>query len=274
MSSYIKIDRKILDWEWYSNINTSRLFLHMLLRANWKDGRFEGKEINRGSFVSSYSKLSNECGLTVNEIRTAIKHLTLTGEITVRAHAKYSVFTINNYDEYQSINTQEHSQSTSNAHSINKRLTTIEEKKEEKEGKKKELNVFFEQIWNIYPSKKGKGQVSDSKKKELYSIGLEELTRAVERYKAELEKDCGWRKPQNGSTFFNSGYIDYLDRNYEKSKREVEPVKEVDTGDRFSGLEYQMRSELEKQGVIDGQMLFLGSATDEQVKYLQDCGVL
>ena len=30
----------------------------------------------------------------------------------------------------------------------------------------------------------------------------------------ELDKDSDWRKPQNGSTFFTSGYIDYLDENY------------------------------------------------------------
>jgi hypothetical protein len=31
----------------------------------------------------------------------------------------------------------------------------------------------------------------------------------------ELKKDASWRKPQNGSTFFNSGYVDYLDANFE-----------------------------------------------------------
>lgn len=75
------------------------------------------------------------------------------------------------------------------------------------------INDFFESIWKLYPSKKGKGQISDSKKKVLYNIGYEELSRAIERYKAGLARD-EWRKPQNGSTFFNSGYIDYLDANY------------------------------------------------------------
>ncbi len=75
------------------------------------------------------------------------------------------------------------------------------------------INEFFESIWKLYPSKKGKGQVSDSKKKTLYDIGYDELSRAIERYKAGLARD-EWRKPQNGSTFFNSGYIDYLDANY------------------------------------------------------------
>lgn len=72
---------------------------------------------------------------------------------------------------------------------------------------------LFEKVWKLYPNKKGKGQVSKSKKKELNTIGYEQLERCIKRYVAELKKD-DWRKPQNGSTFFNSGYIDYLDENY------------------------------------------------------------
>lgn len=80
---------------------------------------------------------------------------------------------------------------------------------------KKEINDLFEQLWKLYPCKKGKGQVSDSKKKKLYEIGYEEMERAITRYKDDLSKET-WRKPQNGSTFFNTGYIDYLDGNYEQ----------------------------------------------------------
>lgn len=88
------------------------------------------------------------------------------------------------------------------------------------------INDFFESIWKLYPSKKGKGQISDSKKKVLYNIGYEELSRAIERYKAGLARD-EWRKPQNGSTFFNSGYIDYLDANYSEPEQQ-----EPEEGDR------------------------------------------
>ena len=87
---------------------------------------------------------------------------------------------------------------------------------------KKDISEFFEKIWLLYPNKKGKGQVSDSKKKTLYNIGLEEMTRAIERYKRDLSKE-DWRKPQNGSTFFNSGYVDYLDANY--SELIVKPTR-------------------------------------------------
>lgn len=73
--------------------------------------------------------------------------------------------------------------------------------------------ALFDRLWKMYPVKKGKGQVSDAKKMKLLEIGFDEMSRAITRYLEGLEKDS-WRKPQNGSTFFNSGYVDYLDCNY------------------------------------------------------------
>lgn len=221
MGNYIKIDRKILEWEWYSNINTCRLFVHMLLKANWKDGKFEGKVIPRGSFISSYPTLERETQLTNREIRTAIEHLKTTGELTVEKTNRYSIFTINNYNLYQVSDSQE----TVKRQSNDSLTSAIEEKKEIKERKnnineqenlaqsqaKKKIDDFFETVWKLYPKKRGKGQISDSKKKRLYEVGIDELSRAIERYKAECD-DIQFM--QYGSTFFNSGYIDYLDANY------------------------------------------------------------
>lgn len=154
MGSYIKIDRKIIDWEWYGDINTCRLFFHMLLKANWRDAKFQGEDVPRGSFISSVRKLSEETGLTEREVRTAISHLKTTHEVTGKSHTKYTVFTIKNYCLYQSGDTQNDRQTTderqtndmltTNKRQTNdKRTTTIEEiknlkKEEEKEGKKKD----------------------------------------------------------------------------------------------------------------------------------------
>lgn len=73
---------------------------------------------------------------------------------------------------------------------------------------------FFERAWQYYPNKRGKGQVSEKSKERLMSYGWDNVKRAIDRYLEDLKKD-EWRKAQNGSTFFNSGYIDYLDENYE-----------------------------------------------------------
>ena len=138
---YIKLNRKIMEWEWYGNINTCRLFIHMLLRANWKDRRFEGKVIPRGSFVSSLPKLAEETALTIREVRTAISHLKSTGEVTCKTYPKYTVFTVKNYCEYQQSDMQNDSQTTDNRHSNDILTTTIEEKKEGKNNKKEDTNV-------------------------------------------------------------------------------------------------------------------------------------
>ena len=145
MSGYIKIDRKITEWEWYKNLNTKVVFFHCLLKANWKEGKFEGKIIKRGSFVTSIKKLSLELCLTEDEVRTAIKHLISTGEITKQTTNKYSVITVSIYELYQDIPEQIPSNSQTdakqipnNSHSIPKQFPTIEERKNirREEGKK------------------------------------------------------------------------------------------------------------------------------------------
>lgn len=79
--------------------------------------------------------------------------------------------------------------------------------------KTNEHEQLFESLWKLYPKKKGKGQVGATQKKKLFKIGVEEMTRAIERCNRD-KADTDIQYWQNGSTFFNSGYIDYLDKNY------------------------------------------------------------
>ena len=235
---HIKIDRKILEWEWYSDINTCRLFMHMLLKVNWKDGRFQGITVPRGSMVTSYQTLAAETGLSVRNVRTALEHLKSTGEVTVNRQAKFSVVTIKNYCQYQSGDTVTDNQVTVNRQTTDSQLTTIEEEKEVKKKKENilcEANELFERLWKLYPCKKGKGQVSDTQKKRLLAVGETALVKAIERYSSELQKDAGWRKPQNGSTFFNSGYVDYLDENFAPDKQAAS--KPQNTKNRFNNFQ-------------------------------------
>ena len=85
-------------------------------------------------------------------------------------------------------------------------------------NKQREANELFERLWDRYPNKRGKGNVSDSKKRALLEIGEERMMRAIQRYVDEhnARERSGAFTPnwKNGSTFFNSGYIDYLDENY------------------------------------------------------------
>lgn len=81
---------------------------------------------------------------------------------------------------------------------------------------KADASALFERLWKLYPVKKGKGQISDAKKLKFLEIGYEEMQRAIDRYKKYVD-GTDWLHYQNGSTFFNSGYVDYLDANYDPS---------------------------------------------------------
>ena len=83
----------------------------------------------------------------------------------------------------------------------------------------REINDFFESVWKAYPKKEGKGSISVTQKKKLYEIGLDEMMRAVERYNKKLSaENTEFRFIKQGSTFFNSGYVDYIDANYQEPK--------------------------------------------------------
>lgn len=98
-----------------------------------------------------------------------------------------------------------------------------------------DVDDFFAKCWQCYPRKKGKGAIKSSRKERLLrEVGLDQMLRCIERYKAEMVG----RDEQYimyGSTFFNTGYVDYLDENYETkndvhSQQSTEPREEPTVG--------------------------------------------
>jgi hypothetical protein len=133
---YIKLDRKILQWGWYTDVNTCKLFIHCLLKANWKPGVFHGVTCERGQFITSLHSLSKETGLSVKAVRTALSHLNETNEVASRSTSKFTVITVINYDLYQSKGKVSGKQRANEGQSKGKQRATIEEyNKESKEGK-------------------------------------------------------------------------------------------------------------------------------------------
>ncbi len=114
MEGHIKLDRKILSWEWYHNDNVFKLFVHLLLTANYKDGKWQGNVVKRGQVITGLDKLSKQTGLSVMQLRTSFDKLKLTGEITIEITSKYRIVTICKYDSYQSFNSEYNNQSNNN----------------------------------------------------------------------------------------------------------------------------------------------------------------
>jgi len=130
---WIKLHRQILNWEWYSDTNTFRLFLHLLLTANFKDQKYQGKLIKKGSLLTGRDKLSYETGLSVREVRTCLERLKSTNEIAIKSNSKGTEIQVVNYDKYQI----ETSETTNKRPTNDQQTTTIKEGKENKERKEK-----------------------------------------------------------------------------------------------------------------------------------------
>jgi len=132
MSGWIKIHRKFLDWEWFNKSEAVHLFMYLVLKANHKDGQWQGIDIKKGQFVTSFGKISADTGISLQTIRTLLKKFEKTNEINIQTTNKYSVVTICKYECYQKETEVINEQLTNKQQSTNNQLTTNKNDKNEK----------------------------------------------------------------------------------------------------------------------------------------------
>ena len=101
-SGFIMLPRDFMSWRWYHDANTMRIFLHLVMSANYTEHDFEGITVHWGQVVTSYPSLAAKLRLSEQQVRTAFKHLKATGDISVKATSKFSVITINSFERFQS----------------------------------------------------------------------------------------------------------------------------------------------------------------------------
>jgi hypothetical protein len=144
MSGWIKIHRKFLDWQWFKKPEAVQLFIYMLLKANHKDGNWQGHEIKKGQFITSAQTISNDTKLSLQVVRTLLKKFELTNEIIVKSTNKFTMLTICKYECYQDENNTANKQLTNKQQTTNKQLTTNKNEKKEKNEKEVILDSWIE----------------------------------------------------------------------------------------------------------------------------------
>lgn len=140
-TTFIKLDRNIINWRWFKDHNTYKLFTYLLIVANISDKPWRDITVKRGQFVTSIKHMAEETGLTDGEVRTALKHLNSTNEITNVSNRQYTVITVNNYEVYQGLTHK----TTNEQHTNSKRTTTTKEPKEIKEKGTPEYDAWRNQ---------------------------------------------------------------------------------------------------------------------------------
>lgn len=101
MNGFIKLHRKLIDWQWYSDTVTKCVFLHLLLTASYKPKKWRDITINAGQLVTSQKSLGDALGFSIQQIKTALSKLQTTGEITYKSTNKYTVITVVKWEDYQ-----------------------------------------------------------------------------------------------------------------------------------------------------------------------------
>ena len=139
---WIKMHRKISEWEWYQDANTMRVFLHLLISVNSSEKSWRGVRILPGQVLTGRKTLSDQLNISEQGIRTALKHLQLTNEVTIKSTKEYSIIELRNWKTYQLSNQRINQPLTNDQPTSNQPLTTTKESKESKESKENNSKVF------------------------------------------------------------------------------------------------------------------------------------
>ena len=140
MAGWIKLHRSLLDWEWYDDANTCRLFIHLLLRANHKPKNWRGIAINTGQVLTGRKVLAEQTGLSEQQVRTSLNKLKSTNEITIKSTSHNSLITLVCWESYQQNNQEDNQAVTKQQPTDNQAVTTnknVNNDKNEKNDKKK-----------------------------------------------------------------------------------------------------------------------------------------
>lgn len=255
---FITLHRKIADWEWYHDAPTLCLFVHLLLMANFTEGRFKGRVIKRGQLATSLRSLATHTGLSIQQTRTALEHLLSTHEITHEPTPQYSVITIVKYDEYQTptqqstnkqhtINTAPNTQLTqdsthdqhryNNNNNINKETNKQGNNNYTSASRRGAHDESFEEFWSEYPRKVSKPAALKAWNKLKPDEDLiEQIMSGLEKWRNsdDWARDNGQYIPYP-ATWLNGRRWEDDVRSSGERKPQSAPVRQV------SGQQYQQR---------------------------------
>lgn len=145
-NGFVKLFRKLVDWKYAQFPNAVALWVHILIRANWKDGYFMGVPIPRGSFATSLQRLADETGMNVSTVRRWLKKFEDDKQIERIVTQRCTIIKVSNYRDYQDIseegvNTPVNTLMNKQVNKqVNTQVNNNRRKKEEKEIKK-ERNI-------------------------------------------------------------------------------------------------------------------------------------
>lgn len=152
---WVKMYRKMVEWEHYKDIATKVLFFHLLLSAAYEETENEnGFIIHSGYVLTSIRQLADETGLTVRQVRTSLEKLEATHEVTRTATHKSTLIKLEKWAFYQAEEkkaTQTATQQTTHFNIYNNNIynTKRNTKNTKKKSKNLELAAYTRGIYDF-----------------------------------------------------------------------------------------------------------------------------
>ena len=106
-NSWIKLPRSFTSWRWYEDTNMVQLYMYLLLSANLEDRTRKGISIKRGEYIGSLSKMIEDTGLTMRNLRTCLANLQKTHEIKYKKLKKGRIIILVDFNKFQPIGIDE-----------------------------------------------------------------------------------------------------------------------------------------------------------------------
>ena len=97
---FIKLSHNFVKWRWFKDVETTQVFVFLLLAANPKPEMWRGNVIQKGQLVTTLETIMNFTGLSTKEVRTALSHLKNTGYIKTDKLLGRTVITVCDFDQY------------------------------------------------------------------------------------------------------------------------------------------------------------------------------
>lgn len=98
---WVKLHRKLLEWEWYGDAHMVHLLVHLLLTATHEDMEYKGLTIKRGQLVTTIENLAKALGTSKTSTWRRLKQLENGMILEIKVEYRETLVTICNFDSYQ-----------------------------------------------------------------------------------------------------------------------------------------------------------------------------
>lgn len=227
MEGWIKLHRKIIEHEIWTDVTTFRLFMLLLLKSTHKNYEHKGLKLKPGQFVRSYSKLAED--LTYREgrgskkvskatISNSIKKLVKNEMIAVNETEVGTMFTIVNYQAYQRFGEFE----KTNAERLTGRLTN----NEVEQGNGNKNSIYIAVVDYLNERAETKFRHTSRKTQQLIKarfnegFDIDDFKKVIDVKAKQWLNDDNMRKYLRPETLFGTKFEAYLNESIQSNPQE------------------------------------------------------